>query len=388
MEIAHYHTARGAYLNIILKALETEVNHMSTSQEEIIDIEHVESETADEESTPIEFEITTFPADFTLEVLHKKWQNKDFLVPPFQRKFVWKKSQSSRLIESFMMGLPVPQVFLYIDPDEKLLIIDGQQRLKSVFYFFEGYWGEPDPKNRRVIFKLSELNEKSKWFNKTFNDFDDRDERKLKNALLRAILVKQLDPKDDTSIYHVFERLNTGGTLLKPQEVRNCVYFGGLSKFLSELNENKLWRKILGKPVPDIHLKDVELILRYMSLYHWADRYQKPMKDFLSKFMNKYRNPPETFLVEEKTRFETTCKVIIEAIGERPFNPRGPLNSSVYECVFLAFARHREKYPPDIKKRYGGLLSNTDFQDLTTSATTDVETVRKRAEMAENELFG
>jgi len=361
---------------------------MSKSQEQVIEIEPVESETADEESTPIEFEITTFPADFTLEVLHQKWQNKDFVVPPFQRKFVWKKSQSSRLIESFLMGLPVPQVFLYIDPDEKLLIIDGQQRLKSVFYFFEGFWGEPDLKDRRVIFKLSEINEKSKWFNKAFNEFEDRDQRKLKNALLRAILVKQLDPKDDTSIYHVFERLNTGGTLLYPQEVRNCVYFGSLSRFLSDLNENTFWRKILGKPIPDIHLKDVELILRYMSLYHWAGKYQKPMKDFLSGFMNRYRNPPEKFLIEEKTRFETTCKVVIGAIGERPFNPRGPLNSSVYECVFLAFARHGETYPQDIRKRYDRLMSNTDFQDLTTSATTDVDTVRKRAEMAENELFG
>ena len=73
------------------------------------------------------------------------------------------------------MGLPVPQIFLYIDHDEKLLIIDGQQRLKSVFYFFEGYWGEPDSKGRRVIFKLSELNEKSKWINKTFNEFEERE---------------------------------------------------------------------------------------------------------------------------------------------------------------------------------------------------------------------
>ena len=286
------------------------------------------------------------------------------------------------------MGLPVPQVFLYINPDEKLLIIDGQQRLKSVFYFFEGYWGEPDFKDRREIFKLSELNEKSKWFNKSFSEFDDRDQRKLKNALLRAILVKQIDPKDDTSIYHVFERLNTGGTLLKPQEVRNCVYFGKLSKLLSELNENVFWRKILGKPLPDIHLKDVELILRYMSLYHWADRYEKPMKDFLSKYMNRHRNPSEQFINEEKKRFETVCKVVVEALGERPFRPRGRLNSAVYECMFLAFARHGETYPQDIKEKYERLLSNTIFQELTTAATTDVESVRKRAEMALNELFG
>ncbi|MGD0422491.1 MAG: DUF262 domain-containing protein [Candidatus Bathyarchaeia archaeon] len=360
---------------------------MSQTDAEFVEIEPLESETTDEESTPVEFEINTFPADFTLEVLHQKWQNHDFVIPDFQRKFVWKKSQSSRLIESFMMGLPVPQVFLYVDKDEKLLIIDGQQRLRSVFYFFEGYWGEPDTRDRREVFKLGELNEKSKWFNKSFEDFDDSDRRKLKNALLRAILVKQLDPKDDTSIYHVFERLNTGGTLLKPQEVRNCVYFGKLTKLLSDLNATAAWRNILGKPLPDIHLKDVELILRYMALYHWAEKYEKPMKDFLSKFMNKHRNPSDQFLADERSRFERTCKVVVTALGERPFSPRGPLNSAVYECVFLAFARHGETYPNDVKERYERLKSNPSFRDLTTSATTDVDTVRKRAEMAENELF-
>jgi hypothetical protein len=353
-----------------------------------VEIEPIESETSDEESTPLEFEIATFPADFTLEVLNQKWQNQDFVIPPFQRKFVWKKPQSSRLIESFLMGLPVPQVFLYVDVDEKLLIIDGQQRLRSVFYFFEGYWGEADSRGRREVFKLSELNPNSKWFSKTFDEFEEADKRKLKNALLRAILVKQLDPKDDTSIYHVFERLNTGGTLLKVQEVRNCVYWGKLNDFLSDLNEHPAWRRILGKPLPDIHLKDVELILRYMALYHWSDRYEKPMKDFLNRFMSKHRNPSTDFLKEEGTRFVTTCDIVLKTLGERPFNPHGPLNSAVYECVFLAFAKHGATYPNDIFERYGKLKANPDFRALTTAATTDVDTVRKRAEMAENELFG
>jgi hypothetical protein len=352
-----------------------------------IQLEKIESEEADEQSTPIEFEINTYPADFTLEVLYRKWQNKDFEVPDFQRKFVWKKYQSSKLIESFMMGLPVPQVFLYIDPKERLLIIDGQQRLRSVFYFFEGLWGEADPRGKREVFKLGELNQKSKWFNRTFEDFDENEKRKLKNALLRAILVKQLDPKDDSSIYHVFERLNTGGTLLKTQEVRNCVLFGPFTRFLSQLNDYALWRRILGKQQADIHLKDVELILRYMALYHGLHTYEKPMKDFLSAFLKQHRYPPEEFLSEERSRFENTCAAVIKALGERPFNPRGPLNSAVYECVFLAFARHGGKYPPDIADRYARLKKDPNFDALTTSATTDVETVKARARMADSALF-
>jgi len=300
---------------------------------------------------------------------------------------VWKKSQSSRLIESFMMGLPVPQIFLYVDENERLLIVDGHQRLKSVFYFFEGYWGEPDPKGQRKIFKLNEINEKSKWFNKSFDEFEASDKRRLKNALLRAVLVKQLDPKDDTSVYHVFERLNTGGTLLQVQEVRNCVYSGALNDVLSELNLSPKWRKIVGKPLPDIHLKDVELILRYMALYHWLHEYESPMKDFLSKFMKRHRNPNEKFLSEERRRFDSTCEVVLRTLGQRPFNPRGPLNAAVFDCVFVPFAKHGTNYPDNVVERYRRLLERDAFRELTTSATTNTETVRKRMEMADSALF-
>jgi len=360
---------------------------MGEADRDSVQIESIDSEIADDESTPVQFEIATFPADYTLEVLYQKWKNKDFEIPGFQRRFVWKKYQSSRLIESFMMGLPVPQIFLYVTPEEKLLIVDGQQRVRSVCDFFEGYWGDPDAKGRREIFRLNEINEKSSFFNKTFAEFGEADKRKLKNALLRAILVKQLDPKDDTSIYHVFERLNTGGTLLKVQEVRNCVYWGKLNDLLNELSKLPAWRKILGKPTPDIHLKDAELILRYMALYHILPEYEKPMKDFLSKFMSRHRNPSEKFLEDERHRFEKTCDTVLETIGPRPFNPRGSLNTAVYDCVFLAFARNQDRRPNNIEKRYHDLLVNADFRALTTAATTDVDTVRKRIEMAENALF-
>jgi hypothetical protein len=358
-----------------------------TISDDSVDMERIDSELADEESTPIRFEIATYPADFTLEVLYQKWLNKDFAIPPFQRKFVWKKAQSSRLIESFMMGLPVPQIFLYVDENEKLLIVDGHQRLKSVFYFFEGYWGEPDPRGQRKIFKLNEINEKSKWFSKSFEEFEASDKRRLKNALLRAVLVKQLDPTDDTSVYHVFERLNTGGTLLQVQEVRNCVYWGALNDVLSQLNLHPQWRNIVGKPLPDIHLKDVELILRFLALYHWLDEYESPMKDFLSKFMKRHRNPKEEFLSEERKRFENTCEVVLATLGQRPFNPRGPLNAAVFDCVFVAFSKHGTDHPRDIAERYHRLLQHDGFRALTTSATTNTETVRKRMEMAERALF-
>src|SRR6266702_8126606 len=96
-----------------------------------LEIEQVQSEIDDENSPSLEFTIATYPTDFTLEILAQKLAKEEIEIPPFQRGFVWSKAQASLLIESFMMGLPVPQIFLYTDEDQKLLVVDGQQRLKS-----------------------------------------------------------------------------------------------------------------------------------------------------------------------------------------------------------------------------------------------------------------
>jgi uncharacterized protein with ParB-like and HNH nuclease domain len=361
-------------------------NEIEESKDDI-QIEPIDSEVEDSESTPVEFEIATYPADYTLEVLFQQWKSEDIVIPKFQRGFVWKISQASRLIESFMLGLPVPQIFIYTDPEQKSLVVDGQQRLKSIFFFFEGFFGEEDKAGKRKVFKLEGINENSKWLNKTFDDFSEPDKRKLKNSVLRAIIIKQLNPKDDTSVYHIFERLNTGGTLLKNQEVRNCVYMGKLNDLLQELNKYEVWRKLLGKPKLDSRQKDVELILRNIALYHWSKDYKRPMKDFLSSFLKRNRNLAEKEIAQERKRFQKTCDLIFKTLGEKPFNPRGALNASVFDSVFLAFSKHLESCPKDIKERYGHLIADEDFNKFTRSSTTNEEVVKGRMEKAEEILF-
>ncbi len=143
-----------------------------------LDLEPVNSEDEDYSSAPAQYNIITYPADFTLEVLHQKWLAHEFDIPDFQRDFVWKQSQSSKLIESFLIGLPVPPVFLYKDiKSEQLLVIDGQQRLKSIFYYFEGYFGGGS-RNARSVFRLKNLSPDSSFANK----HSPRWEKKTKNA--------------------------------------------------------------------------------------------------------------------------------------------------------------------------------------------------------------
>lgn len=356
------------------------------------ELEVIESELADHEASLRTFEILTYPADYTLEVLVDKWRKNQITIPRFQRRFVWTQVQSSKLVESFLLGLPVPAIFLYSDPDtNKLLVVDGQQRLKTIAYFFEGFFGAEE-KGKRAVFRLSGLEEHSPYLGKTYEDLELTEPAaftKLNDAVLRAFVIKQLDPEDDTSIYHVFERLNTGGTLLHPQEIRNCIHQGALNDLLISLNDLPSWRAVYGRPRPDKRQRDVELILRFLGLLHGAEDYEKPMKDFLNRFMRANRHPSTSELEEFRTIFANTTAAVLECLGERPFHVRAGLNAAVYDSVYVAFAGHLSEADKDghLKARYRQLLRSPKYLELVGSATTDKDVVRRRLAIAEDVLF-
>jgi hypothetical protein len=352
-----------------------------------VDFEAIASEVEDDVSSPSDYQINTYPADFTLEVLLHKWKNGDILIPSFQRKFVWKLSQASKLIESFLVGLPVPAIFFYTDrASQKFFVVDGQQRLRSVFYFFEGYFGE-EKKGKRQIFQLTGLGAKSRFYGRTYAELPEQDQTRLKNSVLRAFIVQQLDPTDDTSIYHIFERLNTGGTLLTNQEVRNCVYHGSFNELLANLNSRPEWRAILGRPTLDSRYKDAELILRFFSLLT-LDGYEKPMKDHLSRYMRRNASTTGAAADEMRKLFATTCARVVESLGAKPFHVRAGLNAAVYDSVMVAFAKSTGAVPADIQARYKSLLANEKFASATRQATTDSESVKLRFQLANQVLFG
>ena len=353
------------------------------------DVLEIEPENDAEEQCLIEYDITTYPSDFTLSVLHDMWKKGIIIIPDYQRDFVWNINQSSLLIESFLIGLPVPPVFFYVDEESKNLVIDGQQRLLSVFYFLEGYFGKENSHDRRREFKLSGLNEKNPYSNKSFKDLQEKDKLKFQNSVLRAINVRQLNPKDESSsVYYIFERLNTGGTPLKPQEIRNCVYRSDFLNTLRELNKNPNWRKILGKPKPDKHQKDVELILRAFGQCNHNDEYEKPMREFLNKIAKKYQNYDILKVSEFKQKFEKASKIIAETFRNKPFSVRGPLNTSFFDSIFCNIINNIDNLPNDLNNRYESLISEEKFKDLTTRSTTDEKILKERFKYVREKLIG
>jgi uncharacterized protein with ParB-like and HNH nuclease domain len=349
----------------------------------------IEREDEQDNEVLVEYDITTYPSDFTLSGLTQMWRAKDINIPDYQREFVWSIKQSSLLIESFLIGLPVPPVFFYIDEKNKNLVVDGQQRLLSVFFFFEGYFGYENEKGKRQTFRLTGLNEKNPFHNKRFVDLEEKDRRKLETSVLRAINIRQHAPKDQsTSVYYIFERLNTGGTPLKPQEIRNCVFRGEFLNKLRQLNENKHWRDILGKKLIDKHQNDVELLLRAFGLCHHLEEYEKPMKEFLSKVTKRYQNITTGKVEKFSIDFEKAVKIINEQLRQKPFSVRGPLNTSLYDSIFCTIVSNVNILPKDLSDRYEALLKDAKFIDYTTLATTDDKIVKERFEYVKKKLTG
>jgi hypothetical protein len=345
-------------------------------------------EDPEEDEVYIQYDIATYPSDLTLNGIQELWTKGDIVIPDFQREFVWSIKQASLLVESFLMGLPVPPVFFYIDEDNKNLVIDGQQRILSLVFFFDGYFGRETSHGRRQVFRLKGLSEKSPYHNLRFEDLKNSDQRKLRGSVLRAINIRQLAPTaESTSVYHIFERLNTGGTALRPQEIRNCVYRGPIISKLRELNVDENWRRLLGRLVPDRYQRDMEIVLRLFSLFRDWRSYEKPMKEFLNISMKQNRSFDSVKAKEFLKLFPVSCASILSKLGEKPFHIRGPLNASILDAVFCVVLENGGKVSSDFEERFMNLLNDENFSEGTRLATTDTVVVQDRIKLAQKYLI-
>ena len=335
-----------------------------------------------DDAISLAYDIATYPSDFTLSIIAQMWKDGDISIPDYQREFVWSISQSSLLIDSFLSGLPVPPVFFYIDEDNLNLVIDGQQRILSVVFFLEGYFGH-EHQGKRQTFRLTGLKEGSRYANKKFSDLSESEQRKLKQSVLRAINIRQLSPVgESTSAYHIFERLNTGGTPLKPQEIRNCVFRGGFATTLKDLNNDQHWRKILGKPLKDKHLKDVELVLRVFSLFNSSENYEKPLKEYLNQAMKSHDKGKSSLVKKYKDAFPIVTEAIVTELGEKPFHLRGPLNVAALDSVMVVMCENARRLSgKKLSAAYKKLVNDKEFDHHTRINTTDKASVLKRIEL-------
>ncbi len=351
----------------------TEPSYQNTD----LDLEPIESEDDDLEIDDAPYEIRTVGADLTIEILSQKLGSKEILIPDFQRQYVWPVKKASKLIESFLLGLPVPQVFLYQETRNRdLLVVDGQQRLLSAHFFLRGTLAD-----ETTQFRLRGV--KQKWEGKTFEELDETDKRRLKNYILRSTIFEQINPSDNKSVYEIFERLNTGGMALTEQEVRNCVNRGPINSFLDRLNNIDSWRSLLGKPEPDKRMKDLELILRVLALIKNWSEYKKPMKDFISEFMEKYTNISQPDQEHFYQIFKGASDKIFDASGRDAFRlSAGRINITILDSVMTAVALKSEEATVDLNAKILALKANPGYGEYISHSTTDEDVVKGRIKIA------
>jgi len=338
---------------------------------------NVEDDTLLEQPGDIKFTITSYGSDYTVDTLIRRLKSEAFYVPQFQRRFVWSQRHASRFLESLLMGLPVPGIFLYREPQtNRHLVVDGQQRLRTLQYFYDGVFLER---------KFRLVGVRDEWNNKAYDDLSASDKLKLDDATIHATIFKQDEPKDSQkSLYFVFERINSGGIRLSPQEIRNCINDGPLLSYIREMNEDPNWRLVFGEK-RNARLKDQELILRFLAMIERHEQYSRPMRDFLNDFTDAYEKAPRETLEKFGNIFARTIAVVWDAKGRAAFRPSRTLNAAVFEGVMLGVAARlanttadQAPSPSEIAAAYDRLLSEKDFLRACERATADEESVRTR----------
>ena len=373
----------------------------------------IEDETDIEEDYSLtEYDITAFPSDFNIKTIFDFMESEIFKVPVFQRNYVWDLTRASKLIESIIIGIPVPQIFLYEKTKNEFLVIDGQQRLMTIYYFIKMRFPKKEKRYelRRIFDERGRIPDDILHNDDYFSNFKLRLPEKLpdrKNKLnklnyetlgeykstfemrtIRNIIIKQNYPPGDYSvIYEIFNRLNTGGMNLTPQEIRTSLYHSDFYDMLYRINLDTRWRRLIGIPEPDIHMKDVEMLLRGFAMLVGGDNYKPSMV----KFLNKFSNDAKSFTEQDVKYLESLFGSFLNScqnLNERAFTGKtNRINISIYEAVFTAVceAAYEDKSLniASITEEQLNLLKNDeDVKNATISKTAskmNVETRLRRA---------
>lgn len=363
--------------------------------EETIEFEDKEEE-PELDIAPAKRQIFTKASDPEIISLYQKWKKgKLILQPEFQRYFVWDKKKASRLIESVLLKVPLPVVYLAEESDSKEYVIDGQQRLTSFFSYFDDKF---PPEN--TPFKLTGMSVYKELNGKKFKDLGEDIQDKIQYYELRTITInKESQPELK---FEIFERLNTGSVPLNDMELRNCVYRGPYNHFLHEIAKDTDFCYLLGLDNPHPRMRDVELVLRFASFYHVTYlKYQFPMRGFFNRDMEKYQNISKEDAVELKKAFKNSVIILKSLFGQNAFKryhsgtegkPNGmwetrQFNASLYDVWMNIFCdKDKNRVYACLDSLREGLLdlmsSNAEFIDAIMVGTSANEKVRKRFDLS------
>ena len=333
--------------------------------------------------------------------------------------YVWDIKRASKLIESLLIGLPIPQIFLYEEKKNKFLVIDGQQRLMTIYYFkkrrfpkaekrvelrkiFDEQGGIPDSIiNNNDYFidfnlKLPKIKQgqDNQFNNKNFSTLDEDNKISFGYKTIRNIVIKQNAPEDGGSaIFEIFNRLNSGGVNLTSQEIRTSLYHSKFYEMLYDINLNDDWRYFLPSNVPNLYMKDIEILLRGFSMLIYNREYKPSMTMFLNESSRKAKSFNEDKISTLKNIFIQFIQNM-RSLGEANIfrTEAGRFNISMFEAIFCAMCEEAyTRLNASLVKQtslenINSLKADQEFKDASLQSTASTKNVGDRIRIAKEKL--
>lgn len=315
------------------------------------------------------------------------------LQPEFQRDYVWSRSKASALIESILMRIPLPVIYVAELHDGVWEVVDGQQRLTAIRSFIDGRFPDGSP------FRLGQLRVRADLRNKAFADLEIDEQNSLEDYSLRVIMI-QKEASEDLK-FEVFERLNSGADKLNDMELRNCIYRGPYNELLKSLSKNEHFLKIRGASIPDVRMQDRQLVLRFFAMWRNTHlRYRGPMTQFMNHEMQEHRFDVESEIEKLRKIFEQAIQCAWDVFGERAFRrytpgegddpngkweATGKLNIALWDTLMYVFTYYERRQiipvADALREEFLDMfVSDPTFVDYIGRTTDKPDRVRYRAE--------
>lgn len=320
--------------------------------------------------------------------LMRKYDNGKLIIDPdFQRNVVWELEQKSQFIESVILNFPLPPWYVNQTKDGKYIIVDGLQRTTALHEFVN------DEFNLTGLEALTQLN----GYNfSELKELPGDYQTRIEDKKLIIYIIKPSVPVK--VVYDIFNRVNTQGTQLKRQEVRNCIYSGKSTNLLKELSEQEYFQKAIDNGVSSKRMRDREVILRYLTfkIFDYQQDYQGDLNDFVENAMRKINLMSDENINQLKHDFERVMKKTFDFFGNKNFRlpsreNRGKINIAIFESVSHFFSVNSdeflEKNKEAIIENFHKLLENEEYLDSIKYSTSSKSRVIARFKLAQ-EILG
>lgn len=290
------------------------------------------------------------------------------LTPPFQREFVWKTEQKCELIESIIMGIPLPAFYVKENENGVYIVVDGKQRLSALFDFIDGK------------FKLNRLSILKDRNNLSFDQLSLIEQNKIEDYTLTINVIRA--PTSDRVTFDLFDRVNRGGTKINHQEMRNALYQGTSTHLIDALAQTDSFLDATERSISPKRMKDRYLVLRFLAFYLWfkhlsvdldEDRpleYKSNIEDFLGKTMSflNARSSNDPLILHLEQKFNDTmlaaAQYIVPLGGFRlPATGKNkrPINMAFFESFCCLMSALKNLTPDSVAHAYGQLMSNQSY---------------------------